>query len=150
MAGNTVYVQGSYVDVHDNEVVNLSIDEAGEVHVGEGQQAAHDKVFNKELLARAIENSHVYFWGNSAYAVVFCVCRDDLNMEPNKASFETMVEGLPYSKPRSFTCPENTIATAFNNNPIYNDNINNWDGKNPMARIIKLRDELRRQIKFKE
>ncbi|MBO7051244.1 MAG: hypothetical protein J6W24_01090 [Prevotella sp.] len=35
MAGNTVYVQGSYVDVHDNEVVNLSIDKAGEVHVGE-------------------------------------------------------------------------------------------------------------------
>ena len=28
MTGNTVYVQGSYVDVHDNEVVNLSIDKA--------------------------------------------------------------------------------------------------------------------------
>ena len=28
MAGNTVYVQGSYVDVHDNGVVNLSIDKA--------------------------------------------------------------------------------------------------------------------------
>ena len=38
MAGNTVYVQGSYVDVHDNEVVNLSIDKAGAVHVGDGQQ----------------------------------------------------------------------------------------------------------------
>ena len=38
MAGNTVYVQGSYVDVHDNEVVNLSIDKAGEVKVGDNQQ----------------------------------------------------------------------------------------------------------------
>lgn len=28
MAGNTVYVQGNYVDVHDNAVVNLSIDKA--------------------------------------------------------------------------------------------------------------------------
>lgn len=28
MAGNKVYVQGSYIDVHDNEVVNLSIDKA--------------------------------------------------------------------------------------------------------------------------
>jgi len=28
MAGNTVYVQGNYVDVHDNEVVNLSIEKA--------------------------------------------------------------------------------------------------------------------------
>ena len=40
MAGNTVYVQGSYVDVHDNEVVNLSIDKAGAVHVGDGQLPA--------------------------------------------------------------------------------------------------------------
>ena len=37
MAGNNIYVQGSYVDVHDNEVVNLSVDKAGQVTVGEGQ-----------------------------------------------------------------------------------------------------------------
>ena len=37
MAGNKVYVQGNYVDVHDNKVVNLSIDKVGEVHVGDGQ-----------------------------------------------------------------------------------------------------------------
>lgn len=42
MAGNTVYVQGSYVDVHDNEVVNLSIDKAGEVRV-DGALAAETK-----------------------------------------------------------------------------------------------------------
>lgn len=34
MAGNKVYVQGSYIDVHDNKVVNLCIDK-GEVHVDE-------------------------------------------------------------------------------------------------------------------
>ena len=28
MAGNKVYVKGSYIDVHDNEVVNLSVDGA--------------------------------------------------------------------------------------------------------------------------
>jgi len=33
MAGNKVYVQGSYVDIHDNQVVNLSIDKAGTVQV---------------------------------------------------------------------------------------------------------------------
>ena len=44
MAGNVVYVQGSYVDVHDNEVVNLSIDKAGSVSIGEGQQGASSAV----------------------------------------------------------------------------------------------------------
>lgn len=33
MAGNKVYVQGNYVDIHDNEVVNLSIDKVGELKV---------------------------------------------------------------------------------------------------------------------
>ena len=41
MAGNTVYVQGSYVDVHDNEVVNLSIEKAT-VKVGENGAAVSE------------------------------------------------------------------------------------------------------------
>ena len=36
MAGNKIYVQGSYIDIHDNEVVNLSVDK-GEVHVDDQQ-----------------------------------------------------------------------------------------------------------------
>ena len=48
MAGNTVYVSGNYVDVHDNEVVNLSIDKAGEVRVekkvAEERKAANEGV----------------------------------------------------------------------------------------------------------
>jgi len=39
MAANTVYVQGSYVDVHDNEVVNLSVDKAGKVQVDSRQMS---------------------------------------------------------------------------------------------------------------
>ena len=113
-----------------------------------GNKGINCKGLNKERLARAIENCQEYFWGNSAYAVVFCVCRDDLDMEPNKSSFEQMVEQLPYIKERSFTCPVGTIANAFSDNPIFNENINKWDGKNPMSRIIKLRDELRKQIKL--
>lgn len=35
MAGNKVYVQGNYVDIHDNKVVNLSIDKVGAVRVGD-------------------------------------------------------------------------------------------------------------------
>ena len=35
MAGNTVYVQGNYVDVHDNEVVNLSIDKVAALQIEE-------------------------------------------------------------------------------------------------------------------
>lgn len=36
MAANKVYVQGSYIDIHDNENVYLSVDK-GEVHLGDHQ-----------------------------------------------------------------------------------------------------------------
>jgi hypothetical protein len=48
MAANTVYVQGSYVDVHDNEVVNLSVDK-GEVHVGDHQLPEKEHVIPEVL-----------------------------------------------------------------------------------------------------
>lgn len=39
MAGNRIYVQGSYIDVHDNEKVYLSVDKA-EVKMGQEVEAA--------------------------------------------------------------------------------------------------------------
>ena len=54
-----------------------------------------------ERLARAIEECQKYFWGNSAYAVVFCVLRDCFGMLPNKTGFERRVEELPYEKRRT-------------------------------------------------
>lgn len=50
MAGNNVYVQGSYVDIHDNEVVNLSVDK-GEVHVGDNGKAVVAEGDVPEVLA---------------------------------------------------------------------------------------------------
>lgn len=48
MAANTVYVQGPYVDVHDNEVVNLSVDKAGKVQV-DSRQMSEDSVIPSVL-----------------------------------------------------------------------------------------------------
>lgn len=42
MAGNKVYVQGNYVDIHDNKVVNLSIDKVGAVRVQGNVQSTGD------------------------------------------------------------------------------------------------------------
>jgi hypothetical protein len=59
MAGNTVYVQGNYVDVHDNEVVNLSIDKVGMMQMAEGQEAQKTDIpkvlAESELWKRAME-----------------------------------------------------------------------------------------------
>ena len=51
MAGNNIYVQGSYVDIHDNEVVNLSVDKA-QVRVGDNQ-LQHQQSDVPEVLAES-------------------------------------------------------------------------------------------------
>lgn len=122
------------------------------IHIGEKSENSevrdNKRVPDSTQLARAIEECQQYFWGNSAYAVVFCIWRDDYKMSSNKTAFEEMVEKLPYKKRRSHTCPSGTIANAFMNNPIFNENVSEWDGFNPLPRIIKLRDELRKQLKL--
>ena len=60
MAGNTVYVQGSYVDVHDNEVVNLTIDKAGTVKVGDGQQAAAQSPTTGTAVSEKLKTDKAY------------------------------------------------------------------------------------------
>lgn len=103
---------------------------------------------NEEALTRAIENCQAYFWGNSSYAVLFCICRDDYKMNMSQTDFERMVEGLPYRKKRAHQCPTGTIANAISNNPIYNEPVSEWDSFNPLPRVTKLRDELLKELKL--
>ena len=114
-----------------------------------GQPSEQQVTYSDEEIAQAIEKCQEYFWGNSAYAVVFCIYRDDLKRVISKSDFETMVVNLPYTKKLSYNCPMGTIANAFSDNPIFNEHIDNWNQYNPMPRILKLRDQLRMELKTK-
>ena len=105
-----------------------------------------DNELIQQRMMNAIENCQEYFWGKSAYAVVFCLLRDEYKQKMGKTAFENMVETLPYSKKRDFTCPKGTIANAFSDNQIFNENIREWDRYQPLPRIIKLRDELLKRL----
>lgn len=96
-------------------------------------------------LARAIEQCQMFFWGNSSYAVLFCLLRDEYGMPDNMSLFETKVEGLPYSKERTWVCPKGTIANAMSNNPIYKQPLSRWKDKaSPRVTILlgKLKEQL--------
>lgn len=71
MAGNTINVQGNYIDVHDNEVVNLNIDKA-EVRVSEGAcpHRADDKMDEAALVLTS--NGAFMEILNKAVALGFC------------------------------------------------------------------------------
>ena len=155
MAGNNIYVQGSYIDVHDNENVYLSVDKAM-VNMGQdardggllkdGGLQQDSRQLSDGRLARAIECSQAFFWGNSSYAVVFCVCRDDYGMPPNKTAFERRMQQLPFTKKLSHSCTTGTLTNAFSNNRVYDFHVDKWESLQASPRAIKLRDELRRQL----
>ena len=133
MAGNTVYVQGNYVDVHDNEVVNLSIDRAT-VQVSDAQQPAEKKYDSQQLLA-GVEQVRAFFWGESSMAVIFCVCRDCYDYANNMSQFE-----------REFHCAEGLISSTFRNNPYMHLHIGKWKQNGTKERVLRLVDAYRKAV----
>lgn len=77
-----------------------------------------------EVLARAIENVSFYMTKKSAWAVVFCVLRDDYDYQ-NQAEFERRTKTLPL-KMKMQDCPEGTISSTFNYNKYMILRIDKW------------------------
>ena len=73
----------------------------------------------------AIEAVQSFFWAQSAWAVVYCVCRDHLEMTDNMSEFERRVAELPFTK-RVVECPEGTVRKAFTNNDYLRYPITRW------------------------
>ena len=92
---------------------------------------------NKERLARAVEATQSFFWAQSAWAVVYCVCRDHLEMTDNMSEFERMVAGLPFTK-KVVECPEGTVRKAVMRNEFMNYPLHRW----PEGRASKLAEKL--------
>ena len=63
--GNTINVQGSYIDIHDNENVYLSVDKA-EVRMGQTVAEEAPATLTADLLGKAVGGVKEYIWGNAA------------------------------------------------------------------------------------
>ena len=112
------------------------------------QSVSDKKELSKEQLASAIENCQKYFWAKSAYAVLFCLLRDDYKIELSQAGFERMVVALPYKKELDYVCSTGTIANAFSDNAIYTFPISKWEMEGAPERIMMLLKQLRKELQL--
>lgn len=112
------------------------------------QSVSDKKELSKEQLARAIENCQEYFWAKSAYAVLFCLLRDECKKELSQAGFERMVVALPYKNKLDYECSTGTIANAFSDNSIYTFPVSKWEMKGASERIITLLKQLRKELQL--
>ena len=83
-------------------------------------------VLTNARLARAVEQCQPYFWAKSAWAVVFCVCRDCFGVADNVSAFEKRISELKFSKPVKEYAP-NTIHVAFINNAFMKKPLSKWE-----------------------
>ena len=78
-----------------------------------------------EELARAVEATQSFFWAQSSWAVVYCVCRDHLAMKDNMSEFERRVAELPFTR-KVVECPAGTVRKAFINNDYLRYSTDRW------------------------
>lgn len=76
-------------------------------------------------LVRAVEAVQSYFWAQSSWAVVYCVCRDHLAMKDNMSEFERRVAELPFTR-KVVECPAGTVRKAFINNDYLRYSTDRW------------------------
>ena len=137
------YFQGATIN---NFVYQGTIKQSGPVYLGQSAKEKELPHFSEEQMSKAIVKCQPYFWSMSAYAVVFCICRDIYKQKYKKTDFEEKIEKLPYQGKRTFICSPGTIANAFSKNSIFNEYILDWEKYNAPARLITLRNELMRAL----
>jgi len=138
---------GQHIDHVDT--IHFSMDGDGTFHFGMVERMDQKPAgLSLERLARAIENSQEMFWANSAYAVVYCLCRDDFGWNMSQTAFEQRVEQLPYQKKRDYKCPKGTIANAMSDNAVYRLPCGRWQQAGAPQRVMKLLGRLRSELKL--
>lgn len=107
------------------------------------EAAKSDPRLRFEDLARAVEATQSFFWAQSAWAVVYCVCRDHLGIADNMSEFEKCVQGLTFTK-KVYECPTGTIQKALANNEYMRYPLHRW----PEGRASRLAAELMKTLEI--
>ena len=147
MAGNTVYVQGSYVDVHDNEVVNLSIDKATVQMQDEVKpsEVARPEVLSKKEMKRAVENSASkgYWWSSRSWAVVYRVYQ----MKGYMASISQFVrEVKDWEVQIGFDCNYDAVQKPLAKG-LLSGSPDKWVAQGAQGQAVKLAEALQEELR---
>lgn len=131
-----------YYDALPQELYNrlLSLLAVRELMIAqEGEKDAAAAV-DAALVVKALKMCSAYIWGNAAYAVVFCVCRDLYGWQDNGRQFEIKMEE------QGVDCPNGTIASTFYNNKYMKMHVDKWKNSKVPKRVMVLVDELKNCI----
>jgi hypothetical protein len=128
---NGITINGPMFDIHDNHhvVINAASPtpskEEGHTQEDVAKRDTPEQVASLDDVIKAAEGCQSYFWAQSSWAVVYCVCRDHLKMEMSMSELERRVADYPLS-PKTKPCREGTIRAAFSDNDYLHYSIHRW------------------------
>lgn len=91
-----------------------------------------------ELIARAILKVQDKFWGNSSYAIPYCVFRDCYTYHGNRSQYEREMNLLPFVGHLDYSCTTGVVSSTINDNKFMELPIDKWEKNNAPDRVIKL------------
>ena len=139
------YMQGATFNAP--VIINLNSGNAeNNLHGNEVEQKheAQQEQVSMRVICSALNRCKSFLWGNAAYAVAFCVCRDLLGCQDNASLFERQLQQM------GFDFPSGTINAAFSRTPYLKLHVSKWNENGAMQRVLKFRDEFLSQMEFVE
>lgn len=133
------YFQGATIH---NIVINGNMSRSGTEYyaaqpseaTGEGGEADAAQV------AAALTRCRDYLWGNAAYAVAFCVCRDVYGWPNNAAGFERQMQL------QGISMPPGTIHSAISRNRYMRMPVDKWEKNGAMQRVLAMKEQFMEQM----
>ena len=99
-----------------------------------------------DALADAIQAVQAHMWGASAYAVLFCECRDHRGYPNNMAQFERDVDAIAHQRHLTYTCSAGTLSDAFRHNPYLDKHVDNWPNMGVKTRSMHLLQKFQAEL----
>ena len=119
MAGNNIYVQGSYIDVHDNENVYLSVDKA-EVNM-KGQEAGEHRSREERVAAgmRHVVDRNLVQKKQDWAAIYQVLLDEEIYEKLTKTDFVKKVQSLGFTSELVPSSSSNIDKVMFSNSSKY-------------------------------
>ncbi len=136
------YFQGATIN---NLVINGNMNKSGTDHISNNgrQEEAQDKKADREMpswdiITKAIENVSGLFWGNSSYAVLYCVFRDYYSYKGSRSQYEREIGLLHFQVTPLYICTPGVVSSTFSDNRYMELHIDKWADNHAPERTMKL------------
>lgn len=93
-----------------------------------------------DVIAKAILKVQNLFWGNSSYAIPYCVFRDRYQYHGNRSQYEREIEMLPFTSRPQYSCTPGVVSSTINDNKYMELPIEKWKANHAPQRVISLLD----------